>query len=102
MPERLVIATVALAALIVTADARSPALVCLDQKATREAVASGRVVAPAVALKAARAASGGEAVRARLCHSDSRLVYVVTSLRRDGRVRRIHVDAASGRVTRAR
>ena len=41
---------------------------------------------------------GGELVRARLCHEPSRLIYLLTVLARDGKVRRVTVDATNGTV----
>lgn len=71
---------------------------CLREAEIREEVAAKRVVRQVVALRAARAAIGGEAVRARLCRHDGGLVYVITVLRRDGKVVRVSVDAATGKV----
>jgi len=76
--------------------AEAPA--CLREAEIREEVAAKRVVRQVVALRAAAAAIGGEAVRARLCRQESGLVYVITVLRRDGKVVRVSVDAASGKV----
>jgi uncharacterized membrane protein YkoI len=74
------------------------AMVCLRESEIREEVAAKRVVRQVIALRAAGAAIGGEAVRARLCRQEDGLVYVITVLRRDGKVKRVTVDAASGKV----
>jgi uncharacterized membrane protein YkoI len=71
---------------------------CLNEAEIRDEVAARRIVTQVAALRAARAAAGGEAVRARLCHGEDGLVYAITALKRDGKVLRIDVDAATGRV----
>jgi uncharacterized membrane protein YkoI len=69
---------------------------CLDQKERRAEVESGRVVRLATALQAARSKMAGTLVRARLCHGNDGLVYVLTVLARDGKVARLTVDAVKG------
>ena len=71
---------------------------CLEQHEIREEVAAKRVVPQVVALRAARGALGGEAVRARLCRNERGLVYAITALKRDGKVVRVYVDAQTGKV----
>lgn len=71
---------------------------CLTQDEIREEVAQRRVVTQVTALRVARSQIGGEAVRARLCRSETGLVYVITALKRDGRVIRVLVDAPSGKL----
>jgi uncharacterized membrane protein YkoI len=71
---------------------------CLTEAEIREEVAAKRVVPQVTALRAARSSAGGDAVRARLCRGDAGLVYTITALKRDGKVVRVLVDAASGRV----
>jgi hypothetical protein len=71
---------------------------CLSETEIRDEVAAKRVVPQVVALRAARAAGGGEVVRARLCRGQDGLIYAITALKRDGKVLRIDVDAATGRV----
>ncbi|MFO1149269.1 MAG: hypothetical protein U1E62_12920 [Alsobacter sp.] len=80
------------------AEAKQARPACLSEAEIREEVAAKRVIAQVAALRAARAAGGGEAVRARLCNGEKGLVYVITSLKRDGKVLRIDVDAATGRI----
>jgi len=42
---------------------------------------------------------GGELVRrARLCHESGRLIYRLTVLARDGKVRQVTIDATNGTV----
>jgi uncharacterized membrane protein YkoI len=69
---------------------------CLDQKERRAEVESGRVVRLDTALRAVRSKMPGTLVRARLCHGNDGLVYVLTVLARDGKVARLTVDAAKG------
>jgi uncharacterized membrane protein YkoI len=69
---------------------------CLDQKERRAEIESGRVVRLATALRAARSKVPGTLIRARLCHGNDGLVYVLTVLARDGKVTRLTVDAVKG------
>lgn len=71
---------------------------CLTEAEIREEVSAKRVIPQVAALRTARSQVGGEAVRARLCRSDGGLVYSITALKRDGKVVRVFVDAASGRI----
>lgn len=71
---------------------------CLSEAEIREEVAAKRVISQVTALRAARAVAGGEVVKARLCRGEDGLVYAITSLKRDGKVLRIGVDAVTGRV----
>jgi hypothetical protein len=71
---------------------------CLTEAEIREEVAAKRIIAQVVALRAARAAGGGEAVKARVCRGENGLVYAITSLKRDGKVLRIDIDAATGKL----
>jgi uncharacterized membrane protein YkoI len=68
----------------------------------REAVEAGHAVPALAASRAARGAGGGEVVRIRLCRADERIVYRVTTLRRDGRVAHVTIDGASGNVAAVR
>jgi len=78
------------------AGAAELAHVCLDQKERRAEVESGRVVRLDTALRAVRNKMAGTLVRARLCHGNDGLVYVLTVLARDGKVARLTVDAVKG------
>ena len=72
---------------------------CLSSQDMREVVHSSGVVAPAAALKAAQqAVPRGDVVRANLCRHNEALVYVIVSLRKDGRFAYVTIDAASGKV----
>ncbi len=69
---------------------------CLDQKERRAEIESGRVVRLDAALRTGRSKMPGPLVRARLCHGNDGLVYVLTVLARDGKVARLTVDAVKG------
>jgi hypothetical protein len=71
---------------------------CLSEAEIREEVTAKRIIPQVAALRAARAAGGGEAVRARVCRGEEGLVYAITSLKRDGKVLRIELDAATGHL----
>jgi hypothetical protein len=84
---------------VARAEGTPAALDCLNPGDMRETVAEKRVVAPGVAVGAARhAVPGADIVRANLCRVDSRLLYVIRALRRDGRFVHVTIDAASGKV----
>lgn len=73
--------------------------VCLSQAEARQAVTQKTVIAPAVAMRAARSfAAGGRIIRASLCRTDDQLAYHITTLEKDGRVIRVTVDGRSGKV----
>jgi uncharacterized membrane protein YkoI len=72
--------------------------VCLDQKERRAEAAAGTVIRLEAAIAAAKNRMAGSVVRARLCHGQDGLVYVLTVLARDGKVARIAVDATKGTV----
>jgi uncharacterized membrane protein YkoI len=70
--------------------------VCLDQMERHAEIEGGHVVRLDTALRAVRSKMAGTLVRARLCHGNDGLVYVLTVLARDGRVARLTVDAVKG------
>ena len=81
------------------ADVRSGMLDCLEPGEMRETVADKKVVAPAIAVATARrAVPGGEIVRANLCRVENHLLYIIMTLRRDGRFVYVTIDAVSGKV----
>lgn len=82
---------------IVQVDSQEP-ISCLSADETRDAVAEGRVIQPAQASRHARQAAPGEVVRIRLCRQGDDYVYVVTTLKRDGRVARVTLEGQSGKV----
>jgi uncharacterized membrane protein YkoI len=71
---------------------------CLSRAEQRAAIADGQAVPLAVARRMLRQRTGGELVRARLCHDSGRLIYLLTVLARDGKVVRVTVDATNGTV----
>ena len=71
---------------------------CLAQAEQQAAIAAGEAIPLAAARRMLRQRTGGELVRARLCHEASRLIYLLTVLSRDGKVRRVTVDATNGTV----
>ena len=82
---------------VVQIDSQDP-ISCLSADETRDAVAEGRVIQPAQASLHARQAAPGEVVRIRLCRQGEDYVYVVTTLKRDGRVARVTLEGQSGKV----
>ena len=76
---------------------------CLSKAEQRAAVANKKAIPLAKALQNRRAKGHfAELVRARLCHREDRLVYVLTLLGRSGRVVSETVDAASGELINER
>jgi len=75
---------------------------CLDRKERRAETVSGAVIRLAAAIQAAKNRMPGSVVRARLCHGQDGLVYVLTVLARDGKVARIVVDATKGTLVGGR
>src|SRR5215207_6584730 len=69
---------------------------CLSKEQQRAAIASGKAVQLAVALKAVK--RRGDVVRACLREGSNGLVYMLTVLARDGKVTRVTIDATSGSV----
>uniref|UniRef100_A0A9E7ZPH6 PepSY domain-containing protein n=1 Tax=Bosea sp. NBC_00436 TaxID=2969620 RepID=A0A9E7ZPH6_9HYPH len=86
---------------IIRVDDASP-ISCLSSEETRDAVAEGRVMQPAEASRHARHAAPGEVVRIRLCRQGDDFVYVVTTLKRDGRVARVTLEGQSGKIATIR
>jgi uncharacterized membrane protein YkoI len=72
---------------------------CLSGADMRKAISAQHAVQPDVALRNARAVAPGDVVRMRLCKDDADLVYLVTTVMKDGRVHRVTVEAKSGKVT---
>jgi uncharacterized membrane protein YkoI len=71
---------------------------CLNKEEQRNAIAERRAVPLAAALRTLRRRVPGEVIRARLCQDQDRLIYLLTVLSRDGKVKRATVDAANGAV----
>ena len=75
---------------------------CLSQEQRRAAIAGRQAIPLGKALESARARVNGEVLRARLCHHEKGLVYVLTLLARDGKVTRATIDGTSGAWIRGR
>jgi uncharacterized membrane protein YkoI len=86
---------------VVPAEAE-PRMRCLTRDQQRAAIAERRAVPLAAVRKSVRARVPGEMVRARLCQEPERLIYLLTVLPRDGKVRRVIVDAKNGAVVSVR
>lgn len=72
---------------------------CLSPRDMQDVVAANRVVPPAQAIaQARRLVPGGDMLRANLCGDGEAMIYVITVLRKDGRVVHVVVDAPSGKV----
>lgn len=82
----------------VSADAETARLRCFSRDQQRIAIAERRAIALAAVRTKLRTRVPGDVVRARLCQESERLIYQLTVLPRDGRVRRVNVDAKSGAV----
>jgi uncharacterized membrane protein YkoI len=70
--------------------------VCLSPAETRESVALHQLREPMNLLREAAVQTRAEPLGARLCRWNEQFVYEMSLLRRDGRVVRVFVDAASG------
>jgi uncharacterized membrane protein YkoI len=81
-----------------------PRLHCLSRNEQRAAIASGSVVSLARARRSLRQRGiKGELVSARLCRTTHQhLIYLLTLLPRDGKVRRATVNAATGKLVHVR
>jgi uncharacterized membrane protein YkoI len=71
---------------------------CLSRAEQRAAIQAREAIPLAVARRMLRQRKAGELVRARLCKDAGRLIYLLTVLSRDGKVRRVTVDATNGTV----
>jgi uncharacterized membrane protein YkoI len=72
---------------------------CLSSREMQEIVAANRVVPPALAVgQARRAVPGADMLRASMCRDGEAIVYVISLLRKDGRVVHVVIDGPSGRV----
>lgn len=69
-----------------------------DHDLAREAVRSGEALPLSEILSRIRPQLAGELVHVELEREDGRLVYEFRIIGGDGRLRKLHVDAASGRI----
>jgi uncharacterized membrane protein YkoI len=79
-----------------------PRMRCLSRDQQRAAIAERRAVPLATVRRSVRGRVPGELVGARLCQEPERLIYLLTVLPRDGKVRRVIVDAKNGAVISVR
>jgi uncharacterized membrane protein YkoI len=75
---------------------------CLSRDQQRTAITERRALPLAVVRRTVRARVPGELVRAQLCQEPNRLIYQLTVLPRDGKVRRVIIDAKNGTVVSVR
>jgi uncharacterized membrane protein YkoI len=93
----------ALLAPVLTAPAEAePRMRCLTRDQQRVAIVQRRAVPLATVRRALRKRVPGELVRARLCQEPKRLIYLLTVLPRDGKVRRVTIDARNGAILSVR
>lgn len=71
-------------------------LSCLNDREVRSAVAQGRALTLAKIKRELEVTIEGEILRVRLCERADRLVYMLTILHHDGKVRAMMVDAQTG------
>ena len=93
-PRPLVIVMFALVAMLTSSAAAQERPSCLTSAEQRAAIAARE----AVPLATVRQRVSGELLRARLCRDSRRLIYLLTVLARDGKVRQVTVDATNGTV----
>jgi uncharacterized membrane protein YkoI len=97
-PTSLLMMTLALLATLSLPAAAEEQARCLSRAEQRAAIAAGQAIPLATARQMLRQRMGGELVRARLCHESGRLIYRLTVLARDGKVRQVTIDATNGTV----
>jgi len=90
--------TLALLAILLSSAAAQERPRCLTRAEQRAAILAGEAIPLAAARQMLRQRLAGELVRAQLCHESSRLIYLLTVLARDGKVRQVTVDATNGTV----
>jgi uncharacterized membrane protein YkoI len=96
-----VLGLLAMAAMVAGLQAPASAatrLHCLSRNEQRAAIAAQHAIPLAAARRSLRHRAKGELVRARLCRDGSHLVYLLTLLPRDGKVRRVTINAENGKV----
>ncbi|RXF75439.1 PepSY domain-containing protein [Hansschlegelia zhihuaiae] len=75
---------------------------CLSAREARGAIRANRAVTLVKAMRAAREAWDGEVIDYKLCTYDGALAYELTLLNTDGRVARVRVEAANGKLVGVR
>lgn len=92
---------VALLGSLSTARAEGPIVAqpCLSAREMRDMAGTDRVVSPALAIGAARrVVPGADILRAAVCRDRDIFIYLITVLRKDGRVVHVIVDGPTGKV----
>lgn len=74
-----------------------PGLECFSVAQTRQKIAQHRLAEPFPLMRAESSANQADALSTRLCRLGELFLYEINLLRRDGRVIRVFVDAASGK-----
>jgi hypothetical protein len=97
-PRPLLLMTLALLAMLSLPAAAQEQPRCLSRAEQRAAIAAGEAIPLATARQMLRQRMSGELVRARLCRESGRLIYRLTVLARDGKVRQVTIDATNGTV----
>jgi uncharacterized membrane protein YkoI len=75
---------------------------CLSAREARGAIRDNRAVTLVKAMRAAREAWDGEVIDYKLCTYDGALAYELTLLNTEGRVARVRVEAANGKLVGVR
>jgi uncharacterized membrane protein YkoI len=70
---------------------------CFSTAQTREQIILHKLAEPFASMQTAARNAQGEPIGARLCRVDEAFVYEVSLLRRDGRLIKIFIDAATGK-----
>jgi hypothetical protein len=94
----LLLMTLALLAMLSLPAAAQEQPRCLSRAEQRAAIAAGEAIPLATARQMLRQRMNGELVRARLCRESGHLIYRLTVLARDGKVRQVTIDATNGTV----
>lgn len=71
---------------------------CFSKEQQRAMIAAGQAVRLATVVRTVKRRYGGDVVRARLCEGRHGPVYLLTLLSRNGKVRRLSVDAVTGAI----
>jgi uncharacterized membrane protein YkoI len=96
------LATAAFALALQAPASAAPRQHCLTAGEQRAAIAEGRAVSLATARRNLRYRMAGDLVRVRLCQDGAHLVYMLTVLPRDGKVKHATIDANNGAVVSVR
>ena len=92
--------TTASAAFATEAPSARPA--CLSANETREEISAHHLMEPFAVLKGAAAIAKAEALSAKLCRQGEEYVYEIALLDRHGRLMRLVMNAATGKLVNSR